>query len=274
MSEQIPITRSNISLPPATDESQRRSYPTEFIDLPSEGYFYSEGNPLHSGRVEMKFMTAKEEDILTSQNLIKKGIALNELMKSLIVNPDVKLDDFILGDQNAIFLAARRLAYGDRYKVTIKCPKCEAESHVEVDLSKMKARPFDFSKHTKGNNNFQLTLSVSKKTITYKLLTVKDDADIDAELKALAKMSKGAAPEITTRLKYMITSVDGQTDRTLIKNFVDNMPARDSLEFRRHVRENTPDIDISFEFTCPECGHTERMAMPMGVDFFWPDSER
>ena len=276
MNEQIPITRSQTSSPQIavpSAEPVKQTFPTEFIDLPSEGYFYEEGGPLSSGRLELKFMTAREEDILTSQNLIKKGIVLDELLKALIVNPSVKLDDLLLGDKNAIFIAARRLAYGDKYSVKIKCPKCDTESEIVFNLADLKSRPFDFGIHTRGVNRFTFVTPVGKRTLTYRLLTSRDDSAIDAELKGLAKIQKtGAAPEITTRLKYLIVAVDGNEDRGVIKNYVDTMPSRDSLELRRQIRENTPDIDLTFTYTCPDCGHDERMAVPMGVDFFWPDA--
>lgn len=276
MDETIPISRPQSTTPTfraPSAEPIKQSYPTEFIDLPSEGHFYPANSPLSTGRVELKFMTAREEDILTSQNLIKKGIVLDELLKALIVDPNIKLDDILLGDKNAIFLAARRLAYGDKYQVKIKCPKCETETDVVVNLNDLKSKPFDFAGAPRGVNSFSFTMPISGKVVTYRLLTSRDDVAIDAELKALAKLQKnGSAPEVTTRLKYLITSVEGNEDRGFIKTFVDNMPSRDALAFRQHVREHTPDIDMSFEFTCPECGHNERMAVPMGVDFFWPES--
>ena len=275
--ETIPITKPVAPLKSAfvtpTDVPAKQDFPTEFIDLPSEGHFYPVESPLSTGRIELKYMTAKEEDILTSQNLIKKGIVLDELLKALIVTPGVALEDLLIGDKNAVFIAARRLAYGDKYPAKVTCPKCEKENEVEIDLSLLKGRDFDFSKYTKGENAFTFTLPTAKKTIGYKLLTHKDEQAIDAELKGLAKLSKAvSSPEMTTRLKYMIVSVDGDADRGKIKSFVDNMPSRDSVVFRKHVRDNTPDIDMNFNFKCSHCEHEERMGLPLGVDFFWPSS--
>lgn len=274
MSEIIPITKpvaqKSAFLNP-TDVSVKRDFPTELIDLPSEGHFYNESSPLSSGRLELKYMTAKEEDILTSQNLIKKGVVLDELLKALIVTEGVDLSDLLIGDKNAIFIASRRLAYGDKYPAKMSCPACSKENEAEIDLSKLKSKEFDFTKFTKGANVFTLSLPFSKKTITYKLLTSKDEQNIDAELKGLAKLNKvGSSPEMTTRLKYMIVSVDGDADRGKIKIFVDNLPARDSVFLRKHVRDNTPDIDMNFNFKCAHCEHEERVGLPLGVDFFWP----
>lgn len=272
----IPISRQPVAsttpAPVNTQPTAMVDFPTEYIELPSEGYFYPPSSPLSTGKIQLKYMTAKEEDILTSQNLIKKGVVLDELLKALIVTAGVKLDDILVLDKNAIFIAARRLAYGDNYSVKVVCPKCEAENSLEIDLSRMGNKEFDFGKYTKGQNSFDFELPLSKKTVTYKLLTHKDETDIDAELKGLAKISKTNAPEMTTRLRYMILAVNGDSDRGAIKKFVDNLPARDSIALRKHIRENTPELDMSFTFKCSECGHEERMAMPLGVDFFWPSA--
>jgi len=142
-------------------------------------------------------------------------------------------------------------------------------------LSSFQAKEFDFSKYTRGENRFEFILPVSDKTIAYKLLSHRDEQAIDAELKSLAKFSKnvGSSPEITTRLKYMILAVDGNDDRNIVKKFVDNdLSSRDSLPFRNHVRENSPDINMDFNYTCPACNHSEVMPCPMGVSFFWPKS--
>lgn len=271
----IPVTKQNTQpaapqVAPSVQAEQKLDFPTEYIDLPSEGYFYPLSSPLSSGRIQLKYMTAREEDILTNQNLIKKGVVLDELLKALIVTPNVKLDDIFVGDKNAIFIAARRLAYGDEYPAKITCPKCGEENEVKINLGELKSKEFDFSKYTKGENAFSFELPVSKKTVVYRLLTHKDEGDIDAELKGLAKISKANTPEMTTRLKYSIVSVDGNSDRGVVKKFVDNMLAKDSMALRRYIRENTPDMDMTFDFTCSACGHNERMAMPLGVDFFWP----
>jgi len=268
MDNTIPVKKAT---PAAPAEPKKYDFPTEIIDLPSQGHFYPVNSPLSSGKLELKYMTAREEDILTSQNLIKKGVVLDELLKALIVSPDVKLEDIFIGDKNAIFVAARRLSYGDKYPAKITCPKCGAQSDIEIDLAQVKIKDFDFSKYVKGENAFKFELPISKKTVVYKFLTHKDEQDIDAELKGLAKVTKNS-PEMTTRLKYMIVSVDGNSDRGAVKKFVDNMLARDSMALRKVMREMTPDMDMTFDFKCPECGYDERMALPLGVDFFWPST--
>jgi len=251
------------------------SFPTETIELPSQGHFYPDGHPLSGGHLELKMMTAREEDILTNQNLIRKGIVLDRLLESLIVTP-VKIDDILVGDKNAVFFAARRLAYGDTYgPVKVTCPKCQTECERKIDLNLMKSKEVDLSTYTKGQNEFEFLLPYTKKLIKYKLLTHKDELMIDAELKAIVKINKNSSSDVTTRLRTMIIAVDGNSDRNVIQKFVSQeLPSRDSLAFRTHVREQTPDLDMNFDFSCDECGNEERMSVPMTAQFFWPDAGR
>lgn len=260
-----------------TDLSQKvvSKFPTETIELPSQGHFYPDGHPLSNGNLELKMMTAKEEDILTNQNLIRKGIVLDKLLESLIVT-QVKIDDILIGDKNAAFFAARRLAYGDVYgPVKITCPKCQTECERKIDLSLMKAKELDLSSYAKGQNEFEFLLPYTKKLIKYKLLTHRDEMTIDAEIKAVVKINKNVSSDVTTRLRTMIVAIDNNTDRAFIQKFVtQEMPSRDSLAFRQHVREQTPDLDMTFDFACDECSHEERVSVPMTAQFFWPDTGR
>ena len=253
----------------------QNNFPTEFIELPSKGHFYADDNPLSSGKVEMKYMTAKEEDILTSQNLIKKGIVLDKLLEQLIISPGVKLDDILVGDKNAIFIAARVLAYGKDYKIKFKDPSTGDDIEDTIDLTKLDPRELDFDKFNRGDNIFEYTLPHSERVVHWKLLTHSDEQAIDAELKGMKKFTKNKnqTSEVTTRLKYVIKALDGDDDRARIKSFVDKeLLARDSLAFREHIKENTPDLDRTFNFESEDTGYTERMTIPLGVDFFYPST--
>jgi len=272
MSDEIVITRSTNQV---KSTQTAFSYPTEKIELPSNGKFYSSNDPLSMGYVEMKMMTAKEEDILTSQNLIKKGVVLDKLLESLIVTEGVNINNLLIGDKNALFIAARRLAYGDSYgPLSVRCKNCYEESKETVNLGEIKDKPYNFDNIESGQNIFTFTLPFSKKTVTFKLLNAGDENQIESELKATSKFVKsGGSTEITTRLKKLIQSVDGNTDRSEINKFIDNeLISRDSMAFRSYVRDITPELDMSFNFTCPNCAHEERMDVPMTVQFFWPES--
>jgi len=272
----IPVSKpSAINKAPSTPEAPKVNQPIEVVELPSNGYFYPEAHPLSSGKIEIYQVTARHEDILSNTNLLKKGTVLDEFLKALIATPNVAISDLLIGDKNALFIAARKSAYGEIYNTKVKCPECGVESNVDIDLTKLVVKNIEYVGATRGENKLTFKLPNSGKTVVVSLLTHKDETDIDAELKALAKFG-GAnntnAPEITTRLKYTIRSIDGDADRLRIKNFVDGqLTAKDSLALRRFVRENTPDMDMNFDFTCPACGHQTKMTVPLGANFFWPN---
>jgi hypothetical protein len=204
---------------------------------------------------------------------LKKGLAIDKLLESLIVNKDIKIGDLLLGDKNAIIFAVRRLAYGDKYgPVELACPKCQAKNQVAIDLSTLEPKDLDETKFEPGSSVFEFTLPASKAVVKFKLLTDNDEKSIERDNAALSKISKTTSSEITSRLKKSIVEYNGETDPAKIKALVDNMPSRDSLALRQYIREVTPDVDATFAFSCNECGAEERAAVPMTVQFFWPDT--
>tara|TARA_R110000824_G_scaffold60143_2_gene161049 strand:- start:3161 stop:3892 length:732 start_codon:yes stop_codon:yes gene_type:complete len=235
--------------------------PTEKVELPSKGLIYPKESPLSSGTIEMKYMTAKEEDILMNQSYIKKGTAIDKLLKSLIVT-EIDYDDLIVGDKNAIMVAARVLGYGPDYTF-----EYEGEEHT-VDLGQLENKSIDDSNFTQGLNEFPYTLPYSKMGITYKLLTNKDEKNITRELEGLKRLNKESSAELSTRLKFMITSVDGDRDISTIRKFVDKrLLARDSKTLRKHIKNSQPDVDLTFFPTTDSSG----VNIPIGLSFFWPD---
>jgi len=239
-------------------------FPTETIELPSKGLIYSEDNPLSSGVIEMKYMTAKEEDILSNQSYIQNGTVIDKLLKSLIVSK-IDYSELIVGDKNAIMIAARVLGYGKDYEFEYK------GEPVSVDLSTLENRPFDEASITKGINEFSYTLPTSDTPITFKLLTHKDEMAIDAEIKGLKKINKNADPAVSTRMKHMILSVNGDDSKKTVREFVDNyFLATDARAFRQHVKQIQPDVDLNVMVEVN--GGMEAIDLPIGVTFFWPDA--
>jgi translation initiation factor IF-3 len=236
------------------------------VELPSKGYFYADGHPLSSGKVEVKYMTAKEEDILTSQNLIQQGIVLDKLLQSLVVDKSIKLDDMLIGDKNALMVAARVLGYGKEYQFTYD------GIEQSVDLSMLEPTEMDFDKFTKGQNEFNFKLPNSEREITFKLLTSGDEQKISEEIKAREKISKEQSFELTTRLKNMILSVDGNSEKAYINNFVDNeFLSRDSLAFREYLTSVTPDVDMTTKVK-NSAGRETEVVIPVTLRFFWPSA--
>lgn len=255
-------------------EIKNSGFPTEIISLPSKGLVYPEGSPLRDGKVEMKYMTAREEDILTSTNLIKQGVVLDRLMQSMIVSP-IRFEDLVVGDKNAIMVAARILGYGKDYTVEITCPKCSAENQVEIDLTQLPESNVPEDAVMVAPGIFEFVLPQSKRTVNFRLLTTGDDKRISKELEASRKANKainGVDKELTTRLKNLIVMVDGNADKKYISNFVDNeLFAMDSRALRTYMKTVTPDQKFEINFQCSECSH-EQEALAFGIDtnFFWP----
>jgi hypothetical protein len=235
--------------------------PTEIVDLPSQGKLYPTDHPLAEGKIEMKYMTAKEEDILTNQSYIRDGIVLDKLLQSLIVTK-FNYSDLLIGDKNAIMIAARVLGYGKDYKFTYG-----GEDQI-IDLAKIEPLPLNEEIRKASSNEFPFNLPSSDNTITFKLLTHGDEKKIEQELKGLTKLNKNSSPTVTTRLKHQITSINGEEDKAKIREFVDNyLLAQDSRALRERIKELGPDVDLTF---FPE-GHDRRVDIPIGLSFFWPD---
>jgi hypothetical protein len=240
-------------------ENTTYDFPTEEIELPSKGLLYSQENPLSSGKITMKYMTAKEEDILTNQSYIQKGTVIDKLLQALIVSK-INYNDLVTGDKNAIMVAARILGYGKDYTFEY------GGQEYNIDLTTIDNKPFSHS--NKGVNEFSYTLPSTSVNITYKILTHGDEQKIQTELEGLKKINKNSSPELSTRLKYLITSVDGDREQKTIREFVDkHLLARDSRELRKHIKETQPDVDLTF------FSHTnsDRVDIPIGIKFFWPD---
>ena len=239
-------------------------FPTEVVDLPSQGLLYPKDSPLSSGTIEIKYMTAREEDILTSANLIKKGIVIDKLIEALIVDKSIKLDDMLLGDKNAILIASRILAYGKDYEVEID------GKEVVVDLTTLKEKTLDEKIVVNGANEFDFELPATKRKLTFKLLTQSDEKSMEKEIEGYKKIGDGIGYETTTRLKHQILSVDGDAKKASINSFVDNeFLSRDSRDFRTYVNSINPDVEMKSTLI-DEDGNEKEFTVPMTVTFLWP----
>jgi hypothetical protein len=239
-------------------------FPSEVIDLPSKGKFYPPDSSLSSGTIEMKYMTAREEDILTNQNYIEKGVVIDKLLQALIVDKAVDYNQLITGDKNAILIAARILGYGKDYEFNYL-----GEKH-NIDLSTLDNKPLHPDVEKATENAFNFTLPTTGRIITFKLLTHGDELLVDQEVKGLKRINKDSSAELSTRLKHMIIAVDGDSDKKNVRSFVDNeFLARDSRAFRNYLRDFQPDVDMTFY---PENGPEGGVIIPIGVNFLWPDA--
>ena len=258
---------------PVQPTQPQYSFPTEEVTLPSKGLLYPEGSPLRSGKITMKYMTAREEDILTNQNLIQNGTVIDKLLQSLIVT-SIDYNSLLIGDKNAILVAARILGYGQDYTFKLKNPNTGEEEDITVDLTKSNDKEIDESIITNGKNEFQFTLPTSKLLITFKFLSQDDENKITNELKGLKKLNKKSSSELTTRMKYLITSVNGDYEKKTIREFVDgNFLARDARALRDYISKSMPDIDLTYDVEFEDGTVIEDITLPIGLNFFWPDAQ-
>jgi len=239
--------------------------PTETVTLPSKGLLYPKESPLSKGEIEMRYMTARHEDILTNANYIRQGTVLDKLLKELIVT-DIDYNQLLVGDKNALLIAARILGYGKDYNITY------GGKEVVVDLTQLNEKTIDESLLKANTNEFTFNLPNTGNVITFKLLTHGDEQKIDAEIKGMQKINPNASIDLTTRLKHMITSINGDRDVKSIRDFVDNaLLAPDARALRKYYTQISPDINMKF-IPQDEDYVGEGIDIPIGLNFFWPDS--
>jgi hypothetical protein len=250
---------------------QKLKFPTEQIELPSKGLIYPSDSPLSSGTIEMKYMTAKEEDILTNVNYINQNIVIDKLLQSLIIS-DVKYNELLVGDANSLLVAARILGYGKDYEFEYTDPDTGNKKDIVVDLTTLNPKPIDESIFVKGKNEFEFVLPSSKIPVTFKLLTQGDQKAIEKEMAGLKRINPKSSSEITTRLKHMIVSLNGDRSPATIREFVDNMLVRDSQALRNYYNKISPDLELKFNYVKDNGDVVEGVNIPLNVSFLLPDT--
>ena len=271
--ERLGAPQPDAPAPPTSEATDLFAFvnPTEFVELPSKGLFYPEGHPLHNQTViEIKHMTAKEEDILTSEALLRNGLAIDRLLESVIIDNNIKVDDLLLGDKSAILIATRVTGFGPFYDVSAPCPSCGKESDYTFDLNELKARDNELSEEVRveGQGIFSFELPVSKVRIYVRLLTSRDEKKITS----LIGGSDGNASPITGLIKSIVVQANEHTDPKLLSKFVESMPLPDVKHLRNIYDVIKPDLDLRFDITCPHCHEEGKVGMPMTAAFFWPNS--
>ena len=247
--------------------------PVESIPLPSKGVAYPPDSPLHLREtVDVRAMTAREEDILTSRALIKKGTVITELIKSCLVDKRIDVSQMLSGDRNALMVALRVTGYGADYVVEVDCPACSTKSKQTFNLSDLELKPLDLEPVEVGQNVFETVLPVTKKKVRFKFLTGSDEEEILAIQERKKKMGAMGDNVVTTRLQFSIVAIEGKTDKALLSSFIRSMPARDSLHLRNFIEKNEPGIDMTSHMDCPSCSEVSEVRIPLGVTFFWPSA--
>ena len=248
--------------------------PVESVPLPSRGIIYPDDGIIHGcDTIDIKPMTAREEDILTSRAYIKSGTVLTKLLESCIVDKRIKPDSLISGDRNALLVSLRITGYGADYDVEVDCPECGTKSKQSFNLADLQIKRLEVEPVERGQNLFEVKLPVTKKNVRVKFLTGSDERDMMITSERRKKSGMKVESMITDRLSRSVVSVDGISDKNKINFFVKNLPARDSLALRRFLDKNEPGIIMKSWMNCPHCHEQSEVGLPMGASFFWPDTE-
>ena len=275
--ERLGAHKSADPAPPMTPSGESFSFatPTEFVEIPTSGKYYPEGHPLRGkDSVEIRYMTAKDEDILSSKTLLKKGIALDRLLQNIIIDRTIDINTLYIGDKNAILVAARVTGYGEEYKAKTTCPSCTSTVEFEYNLSQLgnnDGRDWeDYAIKNHTDDRFIITLPQTKVDVEVRLLTSKDE-DYLSQLRENKKKRNLPESNLTDQLRMIVISVNGHSDPKSLNAFVEGLPARDSRYLRSAYEKVVPNVDMSQEFTCSICGHMQEVAVPLTAGFFWPD---
>ena len=247
--------------------------PTEFVELPSKGRFYPPEHPLHNMEmIEIRHMTAKDEDILTSRSLLKKGVAIDRFLQNVIVDRRVKVEDLLIGDKNAVIIAARISGYGEKYDANIVCPVCASSVQFAFDLSDCSI--VSYNDHVDEvrlteDNTFIIRADKLEADVEVRLMTSRDETFL---MQYSEKRRKKKLPEsgLTDQFRRFIVSVNGNRDPGYIDSFIEHLPAIDSRKIRTVYQQIIPNVDMDHVFTCSECGFEGEVSVPFGANFFWP----
>ena len=251
--------------------------PTEFVELPSGGKFYPEDHPLHGQEtIEIKYMTTKQEDILTSQTLLKKGLAINRMLQSILVTPGLDIKDLLIGDKNALTVAARVIGYGADYNAQMQCPSCNHVDKAAIDLTSSNnildgTDWGELNIQAGDNGTFIITLPKTNVEMEVRLMTGHDEARITAQIQKQKKHNLRQST-LSDQMKLVTVSLNGVTDRAQISNFISNMPALDARYFRKAYQRVTPSVSLKHDYTCPQCDYEADLEVPLQAEFFWPQS--
>lgn len=233
----------------------------DVVELPSRGIHYVNNKK----SVRVAYLTAADENILASPNLIQTNAIVTELLKRKVIDKDIAIDDIVEEDRQAILIFLRNTAFGSDYKVKLTDPKTNEEFEVDIDLSSLNFKPFDLE--SDANGEYPYYMEKSKIHITFKFLTQKQENEIREMNKSWNGV--GFAPVITKQLEGMIKSVEGNKDPMNTRNFIENLPIKDSQDFRKYISDVKPGVDLTQQVIAPS-GEIVQFTIGFGVDFFRP----
>lgn len=245
--------------------------PAAAVPLPSRGAIYPVGHPLNGKELlEIRAMTARDENILTSRALVKSGRVIDVLLKACMIDKSIDVDSMLFGDRNAALVAIRITGYGQEYAVDVECPACGNKFKHEFNLAALPVKRLGVEPREPGRNEFTFSLPVCKKEVVFKLLNGADERELSTNLEAIRKATGGQESLVTGRLQQQVLSIGNETDKGKLAQIIANLPARDSRDLRKFMNSIAPDVQMTQDVKCPSCTEVSQLEVPMGTEFFWP----
>jgi len=267
--------RVGASADPAPQQAPMLDFatPTELVDLPSQGRFYPPDHPLHGQEtVEIKFMTARDEDILTSPSLLKKGIAIDRFLQNVIADKSIRVESLLSGDKAALMIASRINGYGSDYETKMTCPSCEKVAKTTFDLSELGIYHGDDYDEEEirptGKGTFIIKAPRTGFDVEVRLMTSRDEAHLVQKMKKISENSADNT-SFTDQLRLTTVSVNGLDTPDVLNAFINGCPAVDARHIRNTYAKLVPGPDMKQGFKCPACSFEQEVDIPMTVDFFW-----
>lgn len=239
--------------------------PYDIIPLPSDGKLYKN----KKGKVKLAYLTAADENILTSPNLLDSGDFLEILINRKLLEPDLRYKDLIPGDRDAIMIWLRATGYGEMYPVSV-LDENDKLFDTEVDLTKLKIKKLQHEPDSEGL--FSFTLPTSGSVVKFKLLTIGEVEELEKLAQYLREQNNLINTEPTLILENQIVDIDGIRDKNYISDFIETMRIMDSKKLKSYISEISCGVDTNVTFETPGGGSVTRF-LPFTLKFFWPDFE-
>ena len=248
--------------------------PVESVPIPSNGVLYDPDTPLFNKQmIQIKSMTAKEEDIITSNAYLKEGTMIRNLIQACVVDKSINVDDLISGDRDALLTSIRIVSYGSEYLVTHICKSCKSSNSLTVDLTSVGIKRLSIEPEESGKNLFKYELPKMKLPVLFRFLTGHDEHEQRQRSKNEQKLGLASkeSSEITDYLNTCVVKVGENSKGSEIKFFVENMDAQDSKSLRQYIADNQPGLDMMHNYECDKCKREATVRLPFNENFFWPN---
>ena len=238
--------------------------PYDILELPSQGLLY----PNKKNSVKVEYLTAMDENVLVSPNIMNSGRVLDVLLERKVKDLGFPVEELLDGDRVALLLFLRSTSFGEEFKQGVLNKNGDVVEGT-INLSELKQKKLTIKPDE--NNEFDFELPKSKKKIKFRFLNGKDEKDIDDKDEFMKKrFETDISFALTLKLEKLIMEIDGNRDKIYVSNFIKTMSILDSRTLTKYVRENEPGIDFETKARI-QGGESVDTFLRLNKSFFWPE---